>query len=389
MGPDLLGEIKVTESSGTVSFELPRRGVPPGLQSKLPQFWIGFPLLAGGGYVIYLGVAQMLSFLFGIGVMIAVVGLLMIGSGLALQRTRSSVHLTATELKLQEWIGPIPRELVRPRHRLRRLVTHYAITPGVTELPSRGVLEVICDGAQPLWFATDYSHDLLVALGAELARRCNVPHEIAPLDDKPAVRVQPFFLGPVRDADTLDRDDQPAGSRITVEHRAESTVITVPPPGLWQGVNRLLIGLFVPAGMFLFITGLIVLKAGPGIGLVPWAIFLVALVAVCGLTALLVHNRRRWTVLVVNPEQLGVLFTGGLLGERERLYPRIRIVAVRTGPSRVSERGRDMRELYLYFADRKEVGLCGGRDNAELAWLATQLRQTLAVPAVRREVVSE
>lgn len=389
MSPVLPAEIRITEYPTSVRYELPRRPMPEGLRAQVRLFRLGLPVAAVGVGPIYLAVVQGNSFLFGVGVILLVLGALMFAGSLAMQATRSSVELTPDELKLTEWLGLVPRERVRPRHRLRRLVTHYAIDKAAPEKLTDGVIEVVCDGAQPVWFACGYPYEWMVALGAELAQRCGVPHEVAPLDGSPPVKVVPFFLAPVRDADTFDVEEAPAGSRVSVTRKEDGlTVIEVPPAGWWQLSNTFLLFL---APILVLGTYLLVNFATLALGVqVSGLVELLLAVGLVGsaLIMVVVHNLRRWTVLAVNHQRLGVLETGGWVPERQRIFARDQIAAVRTGPGRIGQRGKDIIELYLFFKDGNKVGLLAGRDNAELRWLATVLRQALQVPAVAREVES-
>src|SRR5207244_7320191 len=106
------------------------------------------------------------------------------------------------------------------------------------------------------------------------------------------------------------------------------------------------------------------------------------LAVIAAVGACLFHVCRRWTVLMVGDEGLSVVKTGGLLGPRERHWPRTVIAAIRRSLSPARRRAEELCTLYVYFQNAKKVGFCWGHDLDELAWLATVLREALRVPPV-------
>ena len=105
-------EIGVSESPSGVRYELPLRPVPEGIRANLWRAWLGLPVAALGLVPIFLAIMLANGFLFGVGVMLLVVGWLVFASGLAARATRSSVELTAEELTAEE-VEQLPAEARR------------------------------------------------------------------------------------------------------------------------------------------------------------------------------------------------------------------------------------------------------------------------------------
>lgn len=368
--------ITVTESPAGLAYRLPRRRPHRRLLRPVATHAaIGLALGAAGVAVWVFGSAQVV----GLGVALIVQGLVFPAVGAALLVTRSSVALTTEGITFTEWVGPVPLARSRPLGHLRRFVTHRALEGDDVWPPPNGTLQVVCEGSQNLYFAVGYPYEWLRALAADLAARCGVPHEEAPLDGSPAVKVRPFFLEPVRDGDTFDRPDPPAGTRIAVERRpGGAAVLRVPPGRLLGGTAGLVLFIIVALGpVYVFLGAYVLTWPGPAylaLGLIGAA-----------LPAAAWHFHNRHTTLTVTPDALAVLETGGLLPPRERCWSRGELSAIRIGPGSSSGRGRPTWELYFYLSDGKSVGLFCGRDREELAWLATALRRELRLPAVARE----
>jgi hypothetical protein len=241
------------------------------------------------------------------------------------------------------------------------------------------VLEVGCEGSQSLWFAIGYPCDLLSSLAAELAERYALPALEEPRDLPAGVKIEPLFMSRVRDEDTFDRPDRPAGSTIVVEQANGLMVFRVPPGPLPDAVPVLgLLTLFL-AVFALFIGQKILPPPLPP--LLPLAVLAAT---GCGL----LHVLRRWTVLAVSCESLSVLRTGGPLPPRERHWPRAAIREIRMDLSPARRRTEEVCTLNVYFHGGKKAGMCWGREKEELAWLATLLRQALHVPPVAHETAA-
>ena len=83
---------------------------------------------------------------------------------------------------------------------------------------------------------------------------------------------------------------------------------------------------------------------------------------------------------MVEGRQLRVT-TKGLFGTKERRWDRDEIAAIRADRSNMEVNDRPVIELQIQPRTGKKTGLLAGRNEQELRWLATRLRQALQVPA--------
>jgi hypothetical protein len=181
----LPSEIKIEETASGFRCRLPVRQVTPGLWKVLAKLLLGGLGMLVIGSVMVFSIAGTRSL--GIGVCLAVAGVCALGIGLAFLVTRASLELQGRILVLTEWLGPISRQRVRRLDQLRRIASHRQLDGEPGQPLPNGILEIVCAGAQTLWFATGYPYDWLTALGAHLAIRCLVPHVEVPLEESPVV----------------------------------------------------------------------------------------------------------------------------------------------------------------------------------------------------------
>jgi hypothetical protein len=190
-------------------------------------------------------------------------------------------------------------------------------------------------------------------------------------------------MTPIRDIDTFDQPAQRPDSRVVVERKEGGlTALRVPPDPFFASPAAIILS--IALGLTLFGT-VFARQSLPG----PLRLLVSPLVLAGVGIPLAWHICKRWTVLAVSAEGLGVLRTGGPFKPWEEYWASSQITAIRTGPGSVGRRGKDICELYVYLADGKKIGLGCGRAHDELRWLATVLRQTLQVPAVARETMAE
>jgi hypothetical protein len=366
--------IIVRPSAGGQRYRLPRRRTPTVRLQVLLMALVGAPMLVAS---IYLMLANLGPIPDALGFLLSVCSVTILAWALASITCRSSVQLASGRLTLTEWFGPIPLRRVRPLEHVRRLVICRVQEGEWAKPPHNGVLEVVCQGSQSLWFAVGYPCDLLSSLAADLADHCGLPAPGEPRDLPAAVKVEGLFLDRVRDQDTFDQPTQPADSKVLVEQQSHGlTVLRIPPSGIHHLIVEFLILTLVFGLLALYIGEKIL--PGPLSPVMPLAVL-------AALGACVAHVCRRWTVLAVSGDSLSVLRTGGLLPPRERHWQRAAIREIRMGLSPARRRAQELCALYVYFHDGKKVGTCCGRDDNELAWLATILRQALHVPPVAHE----
>jgi hypothetical protein len=189
--------------------------------------------------------------------------------------------------------------------------------------------------------------------------------------------------------DFLERDEQPAGSTITVERFAAGVSIAVPPAGVCHPRVRCLflgcVGVFalalVGGGFFWWLaekkTGLVVDLA------VPLRVLAVVWLAAWGLNALLwlidgLWRAHRHGLLAVAGDTL-ILRYSTLLGTGVRQWQRASVADVRSGRT-WGEFDDANCELQIHLGSGKVVRLLAGYGDQDLQWLATMLRRALRVP---------
>jgi hypothetical protein len=315
------------------------------------------------------------------------------GVALAYAAARRFAHCTAEVgpggLVLGEWLGPFPQRRQRSLDRIRAVAVHplpgTAEEVGAVTAPSGGVIEVACEGIQPVWWAHGYPRVLLTPLAAELAARCRVPchkPDRTPVDP-PAVPA--FAEQAVPDSDTADVAEKPADSRAVLDRSPDRLTLTLPPvaargsgkavltfllAGFWMHwpVMVALMGASVvlthgprPAGVWLFIAGM--LAIGPVVVLYVY------------------HSTGSQTTLTVERGRLTRLKTSPVFGPERHSWRRDEVFALRTNTAR-GGKGPPTGAVILYPAAGEPVALVESTAQAEMGWIATLLRRELGVPAV-------
>lgn len=99
-----------------------------------------------------------------------------------------------------------------------------------------------------------------------------------------------------------------------------------------------------------------------------------------GLTCLVIHFALQRAEIAVAERQLLVL-RYGIFGERRNEWSAADLAAIRAGPSGMTVNGQRLMQLQIVSNDGKILGALTGRNERELAWIATLLRQRLDLPA--------
>jgi hypothetical protein len=209
---------------------------------------------------------------------------------------------------------------------------------------------------------------------------------------------------------------QPAWSQATVERTAQRFRLTLPAVGLGRRGNK---APWVPAQSWFWVGAVLCLFAAlltvfflaiphlvthntaggkPAVQalndlVVPWPVW----AGLAGFWGIVIAGTlwglnlcRRHGVVEVSNGVLGVEQTS-LFGRRQWHWPCVQIAAVQTGPTGLTigggtsttgaatPGGMRVPELHLYIEDGGRIGLFAGRSEAELDWVAGQLRQALQV----------
>jgi len=177
------------------------------------------------------------------------------------------------------------------------------------------------------------------------------------------------------DSDFEEVTEQPAGSKVVREEQAGGITLTVPPAGIWRGSR----GLFVMSlcwCAFMAFFSAVTLGAGAPL---PFLLFSLLFWGV-GIAMLLgaINMGRRRAVLAVVGNNLMVLQTG-LFGSKRQHWDGEDLDDICTGPSGLAMSNVPVLELQIHPKKGSKFGLLAGRDDNELAWLATELRRGLRI----------
>jgi hypothetical protein len=395
----LPSEITVQAIPGGCAYRLPWRDVPPVLWKVVGQLGavgaIAVGIAVGLFYILFGGGKD--SFVFTMGIFVTALGLLAVGAAVCFLYTRCVLEADGNELRLQDWYGPIKTELKRPLPMIRKVVTHYLVigkpkegeyvTPE-TPLdeagePKYGALEIICEGAQNLFTAHTYPRPWLLCLGAELANRLQVPHEVAPLDGDPPQMISFFPLtNLLEDSDTFDEPTPPPDNAWLAHVNEGVLTLTLPPPGFLREGN----GFSLLFGGFFFLLGFaFLLSAIPRVIQEPTGLLFPLILLGTSAGFLIFGYRRAYSsvTLTVNADQLHCHRVGPLGMNKHETWVRGEIAALRVGPGKQGrEKGVDRKAVYLHLAGGKQQWLVETARAQDMRWVATILRKTLDVPAV-------
>jgi hypothetical protein len=235
-----------------------------------------------------------------------------------------------------------------------------------------------------------YPRDWLLPLAEDLARRCQefVEHEVnAPVEpirfeDDPA-KIQ-------------DRPQQPSKSTALLEPRPNGITITIPRPGMLKGSSRVFVNWCLIWNSMVFLMAPIFLYCAFQ-GNAKWegsnekVSFLFAscfmtpfiLVGLGSLLALFIRGRRS-AVISVAENALEIL-ESDFFGTRSHQWRAKDLIAISAIRKKCEDSEGSINwtiSLGIQAKDGSTGRLLTNRDQAELEWIATLLRQTLQVPRV-------
>lgn len=176
---------------------------------------------------------------------------------------------------------------------------------------------------------------------------------------------------------------QPPGSTAEYMERRDGITIIVPPTGLWKGSK----GLFLFSilwNAFISVFAVVIgrdLIGGSTNSESPWMIlFLLPFFAVgLGMLYASINMGRRRVFLAVIDGSLAYRRIGPFKVAEHKMRAD-EVSAIRMGPSGMSVNNVPVMELQIHRTRGKKIGMLSQRDNAELSWIAQQLRRALGVP---------
>jgi len=302
---------------------------------------------------------------------------------------RNTVELTRDTLRAIDSAGPFRAVRKAKREDIRRFevkVSDGRSAPGFLKILNRmGGLNAEFDDTKPMPVAVGYPREWLVALGDELRQHINETNVLSAQSSLPATSevVKPLsseLVAPLMSDDVLV---QPKSSAVRLDQTADGVTLTVPPAGIWRGSKGLLLFGLVWCGFMTLFTGVVVFTASkPNAPLLIFGLFIAVFWAI-GIAMLLgaINMGRRRAVFIVTPSDLRIA-QQSLFKKMVWTWSREELTAIRVDRSGTEVNHRPILNLQIHSPTQRKVGLFSGRDEMELQWIATVLRQQLRVPAV-------
>jgi hypothetical protein len=393
MTGDWSQEIKREYVGGDVRFDFPLR--PLGWVRLIGLFLVGFGVLFMWmpGHTAWEFIQKLLhgnrdigNIIFSVFPLLFVVaGCVPMGIGLAILLGRCRVEWRDGRLRSTEMVGPLRWTRNLPCKPLRKLEVSAATSSSANAPPKTienfsGIAALYEDGSRNI-IALGYPKDWMMAVAEEL--RTYVGNG--------SVSFEPVKVELVEAVPGLGEDDeallpQPVGSNVQLEEHGTGIRLVVPPAGIWKGAKGLLFFSVLWCGFLCVFTGLTIFGQSKGSGNVHAAfwIFISSFWLIgFGLLAGAVHLGRRHADLTADSGGLRIETTG-ILGVKQREWSQAEIAAVRADASGMKVNDRPVIELQVHPTAGKKAGFLAGRDEADLRWMASQLRRVLKVPARRQ-----
>lgn len=384
-----------------IVLEFPRR--PLGGFRIVGLFMVAFGLLFSGFAVNWIwgaagfashgdGSFSMMRVLFAMfGVPFFIVGLIPMGIGFFILFGHTQIMCGNGMIKTVERAGPLWWTQKRKVAGLERLLVALPTHKMETSRPSNGrtttlnlaTLMAEFSDSKPLQLAVGYPPEWLRFAADQLAARCAVPFQTGAMPQRiPKVEtVQGDALA--IENDTVEA--QPSGSKIRCEQGNGRQLFVIPPAGLVKGSK----GLFVFAVIWCVFIGTIAGfflfgKHNESEFWIPLMFFLVFLSIGVGMLLGAIQMGRRRAILSAGRDGVSIV-VAGIFGTKRLDWTPQQIRFIRTGPSGMEMNNQPVIELQIHTDDGKKKGFLAGRDVDELKWLATRLRQEVAVPAFTPE----
>jgi hypothetical protein len=251
--------------------------------------------------------------------------------------------------------------------------------------PNLNALTGVLDDGKRFVIVAGYPRHLIEAFYEELTARYSAAHQGHSIGSAP-LRGLPEVLKEAADAAERplrpDVWQKPARSLVEQETFPDGVTLRVPPLGIRRGSAGLYhFSIVWWVAIFLF-TALFAFAGGGHIADVFKSIAVMSPFWLAGAGMFLAAwnmGKREAVIAVVGPTMM-VLQTG-LFGSRRREWPQSEIRTVMLGPSGMEVNDKPVLELQIQGKSQKLLGLMSGRDERELAWMATVLRHALHPPA--------
>jgi len=303
-----------------------------------------------------------------------------VGIGLFLLVGQCRLVVTRDRVIATEFAGPIFwRRKVRAKDLLRIQVGGAA--PAAGRSPPRaflgiGMLAAVLQRGKLTVLAAGYPTEWMTALAGEISGLMKLQGITVPVTDVLGTQLAVGAAPPAAPA-------QPAGSLVKVSTANGGLQLDIPSRGFWkESYGLVLFGCLWSAMTGVFTVASCVHHDAHARGdfSLPGLVAFLGLFWAVGLSMCLfgVHlGTRKWSI-VANQDGLSARIESALRS-RTLQWKRGEILGLRVGDSSVEVNHRRLRELQVQPVGGKHRGLLAGRDEAELAWMASLLRHTLGL----------
>lgn len=361
-----------------------------GVMTVFMVFWMYHPLKTG---LSFRGAGSWFFLVFGLtGLpgLAAGLGILGAGAGVMTGRTSSEIRLARDRIQVVEHLGFIrwTRRLRIRASQIRRMrISKGAVknANGTSPLRMESLMALTAEGdfPRPVPIAIAYPSDVLQSL-ADVFSKTLVQQPRLSFDATPAAIRVDLETTPELPGNEPPRE-KPAYSRAVYAPHPDGFGISFPPAGLKRGTKGLLFFSVAWNAFILFFTVMMAIGTskighdrGPGIG---GFLFLIPFYAIgIGTMMATLNMGRRRTLIAVTGDRISIR-TIGLRKTREWTFRREDLAAVRMGPNGMRINDRDVMELQILPRTGEKIGLLSQYTEAELEWVASQLRRQFHLPS--------
>ncbi len=326
------------------------------------------------------------------GLPFVLIGLLLLGAAfIQFLPSRTEVTVDGDTLTILQVNGPIRRTKRVAINTIRELRVdqinasiNFVSRTNTRPTPAPVAILIETGAGRPVPIGSGHPRDFLLAFAGELGQSCAIAAprvgQTAPIA---VVDVPPQA---VPDPQNPTVTELPAGSNIQFMPTPDGFTLMLPPIGFRRSKQSglLFFGIIWLGFIVLFTLLMIFGKPSPKNHQPIWIgfLFLIPFWAVgIGILCAAIQLALRRAVLVADADTL-VFTQKGPIRSTEKQWPRSQISAVRVDASGTEVNDRPLIQLQLLNPQGKKlIGLFTGRPLDELEYLASQLRQSLNVPA--------
>jgi hypothetical protein len=331
-------------------------------------------LISGKGGIFEIFIALFLS-------VFVIAGFIPIMFGLFAICGKSRIDWRERRLFVSDYVGPIRWRRRLPAQSIQKLTIAHARSemngkPVAGPLASLAGLRVDFESAKPRFLVIGYPREWLENVANDLSNRIGVSVSMS------APKVEVEELLPL-EAAALETVEKPAASKVRLEKSGGNLTMIIPPSGIGKGSKGMFtFGIFWNLFIAIF-TAVFLFADGKNSNNKPpfflWGILgFFWLIGAGMLLGAINMGRRRAVISAANGELR--IAQESIFGKKLYRWRSNEISAICADRSGMEMNGVPVIELQI-FGSGKKSGFFAGRDDAELLWIASELRNALKVSA--------